>query len=139
MSKKAHGDAILGLLRANDDLTVFPVPDGQPGSLQGLVPPNTPPPYVAVHISGGPLVSDTIDRRSSRYRVFATCHCAGESRDAALLVADMVEATLLDVRPVLTGRSAVPIRHDSDRAAAVDESVSPPVWTVVDVYRLESV
>lgn len=136
-----HAAALLDLLRANPLLVVFPAEDGEPGSNQGMVPPGTAPPYVAVHITGGPVVGETINRASSRAVYSADCHCAAESHDGALAIADLVMAALLDVRPTITGRRCYPIRHEpgSDRAPRLDESVSPVVWSRVVTYRLESI
>jgi hypothetical protein len=135
----AHEDAILGLLRAAATLVVFPAEDGTGGSDQGLVPPNTPPPYVAVRFSGGPTLGETINMTSSRRIVYADCHCAGETRNQALWVADLVESLLLDVKPAVAGRRPFPIRWDSDRDVRPDDSVWPAVWSKVVIYRLETI
>lgn len=134
-----HANAILGLLRANPLLTVWPAADGTAGSGQGIVPPGSLPPYVAVHISGGPQVGETINRASSRAAYRVDVHCAGATHDAALAVADIVDATLVDVIPTIPGRSCRQIRRDpGDRAPRVDESVSPPVWSRLITFVLES-
>jgi hypothetical protein len=134
-----HVEAVLALLRGNPNLTVFPAEDGEPGSAQGMVPPDTQPPYVAVHFDGGPALGETIDMSSSRRVIYAYCHSAGETLTAALAVADQVEASLLDVKPVVAGRQPFPIRWDSGNAGRPDESVTPAVWSKLDVYRLETI
>jgi hypothetical protein len=134
-----HANAIFDLLRNNPDLVVYPAADGTAGSGEGVVPRGAGPPYVAVHIDGGPVVGETLDMTSSRRIIYATCHSAGETITAALAVADQVEASLLDVRPVIPGRRSFPIRWDSGNAPRTDESVDPAVWSKVDVYRLETI
>lgn len=135
----AHEDAFLGLLRAHPTLVVFPAENGAAGSDQGLVPPDTPPPYVAVRFSGGPALGESINMASSRRIVYADCHCAGETRDQALWVADLVESLVLDVKPVIADRRPFPIRWDSDRDVRPDDSVSPAVWSKLVIYRLETI
>lgn len=135
----AHAEAFMALLRDNPNLTVFPVEDGEPGTLQGMVPPGMSPPYAAVHIAGGPAVGETKDHTSSRMVQYAYVHCAAQSRTGCLAVADEVDASVLDVRPVIAGRSSFPIRFEDSRAPGLDETVTPPVWSTVRVYRQESI
>jgi hypothetical protein len=141
---QAHADAILDALRADADLIVYPVANGQPGSGTGVVPPGAEPPYVAVHITYSPAlgpdpVAPTLDGRSTRGVARAFCHCVGHDDIAARAVAQRVAAALLDVKLTIAGRTCFPARYDSGTPPTPDESTGTAVISITDVYRLESV
>jgi len=129
---QAHADAILGLLRADPDLTVYDghVPDG--GEL----------PYVLVYIADSDpqqANSHSLTVESTRHVTWAYCHCVGANAIAARAVAQRVRAALLDVTPTIPGRTCWPIRREEGQPAERDESTGQVVVDLVDVYRLESV
>lgn len=141
---QAHADAILGLLRADAGLTVYPVASGAAGSADGIVPLDATPPYVAVHLhmerplgdgSGGEPLNGATTRAVMR----AYCHCVGANDIAARAVSQRVATVLLDARPVVAGRKIFPIRYDFGQPARNDESTGSLVSELTDVYRLESV
>lgn len=144
MTVQAHADAILGLLRADAGLTVYPVESGAAGSAEGIVPQGATPPYVAVHLylerplgegSGGEALNGATTRAVMR----AYCHCVGATDIAARAVSQRVATRLLDARPVVTGRKVFPIRYDFGQPARNDESTGTLVSELTDVYRLESI
>lgn len=141
---QAHADAVLGLLRADPQLTVYPAASGQPGSADGVVPLGATPPYVAVHLhverplgdgSGG----EALDGLTSRAVCWIYLHCVGQDDIGARAVAQRAAALLLDKRPEITGRTAFPIRFDSGQPPRQDETTGSLVTELTDVYRLESV
>lgn len=129
---QAHADAILGLLRADPDLTVH----------DGHVPDGSEPPYVLVYVADAdPEQSESasLTTESERHVTWAYCHCVGANQIAARAVAQRVRAALLDVTPTIPGRSCWPIRREEGQPAQRDESTGQVVVDLVDVYRLESV
>lgn len=129
-----HAAAVLALLNAVDDPPPLNVHDGK-------VPPGTNPatdPYVLTYFdkSGSTL---SFVGRSHEFVLGVTCHQVGGSARAARMVADRVEAALLDVTPVLAGRKCYPIRWDSGAPARRDESTGSAIFDQVDTYLLRSV
>lgn len=136
---QAHASWVLDQLRADVELTVC---DGKVN--QGVVAPyvlvylfvQTPDGLLApdkVKLSGD---SDVIDLR-------AYCHCVGGGVFAAANardVQDRVRAQLLNVRPVIAGRTCFPVRwFDGQPANRNEELPGAPVVDQVDIYRLETV
>lgn len=139
-----HADALIGPLRAYPGLVVYPVANGQPGSGGYNVPPGAEPPYVSVHISFGRRLgpdpdSPTLDMRSGRIVAHAFCHCVGDDDIAARAVAQQVDAALIDVRPVIAGRTCYPVRFDSAAPPLQSGGTGRQVSELTVVYRLESV
>lgn len=139
-----HAAAVLALLRADSQLTVYPAGAGLTGSADGTVPHGAQPPYVAVHLHmerplGGGPGGEGLDGTTVRAVLYAYCHCVGRDEIGARAVAQRVAALLLDVRPSVTGRAAFPIRYDFGRTARTDESTGALVSELTDVYRLETV
>lgn len=135
-SEEQHSAAVLALLR-QVGLTVFPE-DEPDGSYDGIVPPNTPPPYVAVHTSFDRPIDDRATARSTDAIMRMYVHCVGANTGAAQGVADIVARALLNVRPVIGGRRCFPIRHDASDPARPDKSTGVLVVTRADVYRLRT-
>jgi hypothetical protein len=131
MTVQAHADAILALLRADASLTVYP-------DASGKIPAGAAPPYVRVYMHVERPLGPTMDMVSSRVVARAICHSVGANDIAARAVAQRVAARLLDVRPVIAGRTAWPIRHEQNQPPARDESTGTVVIDQVDVYRLET-
>jgi hypothetical protein len=129
-----HVDAYLALLRAAADLTVYPAIEGGTKT----VPSVASPPYVAAHFAAERPSGGRLDMRSTRMVVRGYLHCVGASDIAARVVSGKVAAVLLDVRPVIAGRSCAPIRHETSREPRNDESTGALVATLTEVYRLET-
>jgi hypothetical protein len=129
-----HAAAVLALLRDSPDLTVYPAAGG------GIetVPTGAAPPYVAVHFTAARPLGGRLDHRSTRIVVRIYAHCVGATDIAARHVSDLVANVLLDIRPVIDGRTCYPIRHESSREPRDDESTGTLVATLTEVYRLES-
>jgi len=130
-----HADAVLTLLYADPDLTVFPAANGGPN----VVPNGQLPPYVSVHfVAARPL--RRLSMRSVGFLLRAHIHCVGASDLAARLVSDLVASALIDARPNVPGRACSPIQMDSEnqRPPAVDQSTGFTTVTITDVYRIYS-
>lgn len=132
--QQAHAEAVLALLRAVPALTVYPEPDSVT-----QVPDGAEPPYVSVWVSTRYDASPTLDAASSRAVTTITAHCVGANQIAARAVAQQVSRALLDVRPVIPGRTSYPIRQEPiDQPPRVDESTGVQVVDLVQQYRLET-
>lgn len=131
----SHAAAILALLdtdNANPPLVVLDGINTDPVTRKSLG-----PPYVLAYFDAG--WNDLSFRgRSHTFSLGITCHSVGGSARAARIVHDRVEAALLDVAPVVAGRSCYPIRWESGTPASRDESTGTPVFDQVDVYVLRS-
>lgn len=129
-----HAEAVLALLYDQPDLTVYPAEAGGPE----LVPRGAQPPYVSVHIDADRPLGGRLTMRSTRMRVRIYCHCVGANDMAARAVDDLVAAALLDVRPVIAGRTVYPIRSEVGRDPRADDSTGATVVTITSTYRLET-
>jgi hypothetical protein len=129
-----HADAVLDLLRADAQLTVY---DGQVTGAADH--------YVLVYtfrqLPGGLIAPDktplTGDTTTVDMRFY--CHCVGANAVAARAVQARVEACLLDVTPAVAGRECFPIRWLDGQQHNRDEETLALVVDTVDVYGLTSV
>ena len=132
--QQAHAEAVLALLRAVPTLTVYPEPDSVT-----QVPDGATPPYVSVYVVTRYDLGPALDAASSRAVTTITAHCVGANQIAARAVAQQVARALLDVRPVIPGRTSYPIRQEPiDQPPRVDESTGVQVVDLVQQYRLET-
>lgn len=130
-----HADAVLELLRADDDLTVYP----DEGGGATTVPNGAEPPYASVHLAVYRPEGGRLTTRSTRMVARIYVHCVGGDDIAARAVSDIVAGKLLDVRPGIAGRTCFPIRHESQQQQPrEDESAGDLTATLTEVYRLES-
>lgn len=130
-----HAAAVLALLNAVDDPPPLVVLDGS--NTDAATRKSYPPPYVLVYFDAGrPDLS--FRGRSHTFALGITCHSVGGSARAARMVADRVEAALLDIAPTVAGRSCYPIRWDSGAPPSRDEQTGSLVMDQVDVYVLRS-
>lgn len=128
-----HADAILNLLRG----VTTPAPALV--VYDGAVPDGATTPYVLVYLtSNRPPAGqgNGLDGTSKELTVRAICHCVGGDQVAARAVAARVEGALLDVRPVVPGRSCGLIRQESALDPVRDEGTGPLVMDMVSIYRL---
>lgn len=138
MTVQAHAAAFLALLDADDTAPALVV-------LDGLVKTGTVPPYVLVYFAlwtpGGEMAPDkvplTLD--SDVLDVRGYCHSVGGNPGAARSVATRVRNALLNVTPVVAGRSCFPIRWKEGQPTVRDETTGTPVFDLVDVYGFTSV
>jgi len=128
-----HADAMLALLYADPDLTVYPPEGGGPTT----VPAGTEPPYVSVHFAADRPLGGRLDHKSTRLRMRAYAHCVGANDIAARAVCDLVANAWLDVKPSVDGRNTYPIRSELSVPQANEVTGSTTV-TITDTYRLES-
>lgn len=135
-SLEDHAAAVMALLRDGGRLIVFPTePAGKT-----IVPAGTRPPYVAVQFVADRPLGGRLDHRSTRMRMRIFTYCVGSTDAGARMVADLVAGVLLDVKPVIAGRTCYPIRSEGERPSAPreDESTGRLSSTITDLYRLES-
>jgi hypothetical protein len=137
-SIQAHADAGLNLLRADVQLVVH---DGQ-------VPHTSPlpaPPYVVAYVyrelPDGLAAPDKValDGRSTVVNMRMILHCVGANAVAARAVAGRAENALLDVVPVVAGRTCSPIRWAESGPPNLDEETGATYVDLVDVYTWFSV
>ena len=127
-----HAQAGLALLVANTNLVVYDekVPDPTPD-----------PPYVLVY-SRVVWTRDGLGTSLTAAQVTVTttftCHCAGLTPAAARAVAGQVRTSLLNVRPVITGRNCSPIKQSDAPEVVRDESLGTPVYDAVGVFDFVS-
>lgn len=134
--EKAHADAILNLLHAALDPVPVAVYDG-------LVPSPFPDPAAApwclVYFSSSWPTDGTgnaLDGQSATFLLRAYCHSTGATAAAARAVGGMVRATLLNVRPIISGRACGLIRWAEGQPPNKDETLGFPVMDRVDVFEL---
>lgn len=130
---QSEADSVLALLYAST-LDVYPSEDG--GAL--TVPNGTPPPFLSVHFATTRPNGGRLPTRSTRTVTRIYCHCVGADDIQARGVSDLVAAALLDVKPVIAGRTCFPIRHESNQPPREDESTGALLTTLTEVYRLET-
>lgn len=108
----------------------------------GVVPSPTPdPPYVLIYskISWprdgiGTALTATQRTITCTY----TCHCVGLSPRAARGIQMEVRATLLNLRPVISGRNCSPIKQDEQLEPDRDESTGRLVVDAISTYSYSS-
>lgn len=135
--EQEHATAILGLLA--DAPPVSPalvVYDGKSPDN----PANLAPEYVLIYMYTTRPDGSALTNTSDRAVTHAICHCVGGDAIAARAVAGRVAAALLDVRPLIAGRTCFPIRDDGTQPPRRDESIPGTVFMNQQcMYRLESV
>lgn len=119
-----HTDAVLGLLRAVPNLTVY----------DGRVPDAPVTPYVVVYSSAGTAGRESLVPVSDALALPFQVTSVGKSTREALWAAERSRAALLDVVPTVSGRRLQPIAQDSSSPVRRDDSVDPPLLFVVDTY-----
>jgi hypothetical protein len=134
---KAHADAVLALLTGalNPAIAVYDgkVPDPTPNVATN--------PWVLVYFDPGWPVdgaANSLDGNAVTYRLTLFTHSIAASAPAARAVAGQVRAALLNVRPVISGRSCWPIRWDDGTPTSLDETLGFPVMDKVDVWKLQT-
>lgn len=135
MTIQAHADAILALLRAAVT-NVYPTETGTPGSDE-QVPATAVPPYVSVHFHREFAEPQSMDGLTTRVVMRVACHCVGADEVGARAVSQKVADALLDVTPVVAGRTCFPIRHEQSVPPRIDETAGLVV-DLTEWYRLET-
>lgn len=129
-----HANAVLNLLRADAQLTVY---DGQvtgTADHYALV-------YSFRQLPGGELAPDktSLVGDSTTVDMRFYIHCVGVDAVAARAVQGRVQAALLDVRPTIAGRECFPIRWVEGTQQEPNEETLSLVVDAVDVYSLVTV
>jgi hypothetical protein len=128
-----HAQAFLSLLAANtnllhvyDTIVANPTPD---------------PPYVLTYITvSWPRdgVGTSLTAQQVTVTATANVHCAGLTPAAARAVQMQVRSSLLNARPVITGRYCSPIKQDDSQVPVKDETTGRPVYDAVSVFSFSS-
>lgn len=128
-----HAQVGLAALGANTSL--LHVYDGK------VADPTPDPPYVLVYTRvAWPRdgIGTALDTQQRTVTCTYTCHCVGLTADAARVVAMQVRATLLNLKPSITGRSCSPIKQDESLDPRRDETTGRLVMSVVSIYSFTS-
>lgn len=125
----AHWDAVL-VLAATSGFTIY----------DGHVPDSPTFPYAVGFTATPDREINSLEHKSNRLDLRFQFNCAGLTAKAAGIVAEGVQAVLLDVTPTVTGWINYPIRFVSGRPAFEDRDVTDPATNlhplvVVDSYR----
>lgn len=130
-----HADAGLGLLRADTGLAIY----------DGAVPKGPADHYVLVYtyreLPTGLVAPDKVKLtgKSTVVNMVMYCHCVGTDGVTSRAIQGRVQAALLDVIPVVAGRTCFPIRWAEGTQAERDEEILALVVDNVDVYGWTSV
>lgn len=127
-----HADAFLALLRA--------APGPALAVHDGAVPPEGTPPYALVYFyvetPDGLAAADKVPLtfNSDVLECWAYVHCVDTTAVGARAVSGRVRSAVLNVTPVVTGRTCFPIRWRQGQPPQRDESTGPLVMDQVDTY-----
>lgn len=125
-----HVAAFVALVDAVPNVTVY---------ADGEVPNKPTYPYIVVYANQGvPEVASAHDVSNWRTFTIQTTK-VGLSRTQVQALADREEPALLDVRPVVVGRSCGQISKSSSQPIRPDRDVTPSVFYAVDVWTFFSV
>jgi hypothetical protein len=122
-------------------------PTSMPVFVAGLDDPHVPldpqqpsrTPYVVLRTDGLPtLRSERLAPWSNDVTGRLYVVCAGSSWDEAAWALEKTRGVLADVVPVVAGRSVAPLRLVDSSDIEADRDVSPPLWSGVDVYALQT-
>lgn len=126
-----HADVWLNLLEPEPNLTIY----------DGAVPNGATTPYALIYFTGSRLPmadGNALDGASREFVSRAIVHCVGGDQIAARAVAAKVESRLLDVRPIVSGRTCGLIRQESVLDPVRDETTNVLTMDMVTVYRFIS-
>ncbi len=126
---RAHRNAVLGLLEAVSNLTVY----------DGLVEDTPALPYVVLWTSAPERLSHSLGgAQTDAWNTFTTT-AVGTTSDQVGWVQEKVHGALVDAPVTVSGRSCERIKHDTTVAVAADYDVTPHVLTAVDVWQFLSI
>jgi hypothetical protein len=133
---ETHAQVAITALAANPNLTSSRVFDGR-------VPDGTDPAlgYVLVYCTvSWPRdgIGTALTAQQVTLTTTYTCHCVGLNARAARAVAMEVRASLLNLKPNITGRSCSPIKQDDAQPPDRDESTGHLVMDAVSVFSFTS-
>lgn len=137
MTAPAHANAVLGLLNASVPATT--------GVYDGEVPDAPKKQYLLVYMylmtPDGLAAPDAVSLNfdSDVVDLWVYCHCVGEDAVAARAISAQARTALLNVTPVVTGRTCFPIRWREGQPPRRDEETGALVMDQVDVYAFRSV
>lgn len=130
-----HANALLALLAADGQLTTYDgaVPKA-PAAQYALV-------YIYMETPDGAVAPDRISLTlaSTAINLRAYVHCVSGSAAGARGIAGRVRQLLLDVTPIVAGRTCWQIRWIEGQPPQRDEETGATVFDLVDVYGFSSV
>jgi hypothetical protein len=130
-----HAQVFLAALASNPNLTVS-------RAFDGVVPSPTPdPPWVLTYVTvSWPRdgIGTALTAQQVTVTATATCHCVGLNAAAARAVGMQVRSSLLNLKPVIAGRSCTPVKQDESLAPDRDESTGRLVMDQVQVFSYTS-
>lgn len=134
---RTHKNAVLALIQAVANLNVFDaeVPETPPLDPDGRV-----HPYAVMWGDIGTRVNSSLALDSADMDWPFQVTCVGGDINRCLWAVDKVCAALVDVSPVVAGRSVWPIRQEAagpDKPIR-DDKVQPPRWYVPLLFRTYS-
>lgn len=133
--EQAHADAILALLAGAPPVSpALVVYDGEAPK----DPANLAAEYVLVYMYTTRPDGTALTNESDHAVTRAICHSVGGDAKAARAVAGRVAAALLDVTPIITGRTCWPIRDEGSQPPRRDDTTGVTVMDQVNTYRLGS-
>lgn len=134
---RAHLAAVVGLLTTGLPSTTG-VHVGEVGSALEATDPAPPEstPYVVVRTDTMPVTSDRLAQWSQRLDARFYVSCVGQTVREAQWAQEKTRALLLDVVPVVAGRTCGPLTGGDSSPVAIDRDVTPSLFVAVDVYRL---
>lgn len=126
---REHANAVLALTAAIPNINVY---DTQAPAKPAL-------PYAVVRFDSGKRDRTSIVPVSNKVTTTVTCTAVGVDRGQSQGVAERVADALVDLRPIVAGRTCSPIEHIDTRPSQLDSAVAPPLFYAVDVFRFDSV
>lgn len=129
---ETHARIALDILEADANQPVY----------EGNTPDNVAVPYVLVytHVSwpGNGSEGQTLEHKTNQCNTRWIVHCAGETDQAARALSNRVRQLLVNVRPVIAGRSCSLIQQESSLNPVRDERTGVLVMDVVADYSFTS-
>lgn len=130
--EETHAQIALAALDANPNL---------PNVFDGKVPDGSIAPYVLIYCAvqwPRDGLGTALTARQVTVTTTYTCHCVGYNAAAARAVQAQVRETLLNLRPVITGRNCSPIKQDDATVPDRDESTGKLVMDAISVFSFTS-
>jgi hypothetical protein len=129
----AHAQAVLGLLNAGGEITVYDgsvptIPEPGPGA---------PLPYLLLYLTvdwPDDGAANALNNQAVTAKVTLYCHCVGETAASARAMQMQARSRLLNVRPVVAGRVCTMIGQDEVLAPQRDETTGRLVMDGVSTF-----
>ena len=127
-----HARIVLDILETDANQPVY----------EGSTPDNVQPPYMLVYTSvywpGNGSEGQTLEFKTNQCITQAFVHCVGETDQAARALSNRARQLLVNVRPVISGRSCSLIQQQNAQNPVKDERTGVLVMDVVATYQFTS-